>query len=107
MFCCRCNLAGGGYADDPAVHITRFAVDDGNYRFAVYADSRLVHHGAKRLQRLHFHHYLDHRVPHDKSAGAEIQAWIKRARRVVATAKSFRCTVPCEPQTERMLTEVC
>lgn len=77
-------MAGGGYADVPALHIAGSAADDGDDRPAVDADPRLVHHGIGRLQRLHLHHNLDRRVPHNKSAGAEIQARLMRRRCAVA-----------------------
>lgn len=74
-------MAGGGHADDPAIHIARPAADYGDDRPAIHDDPRLEHHGAERLQRLHRHHRLDRRVPYDKSDGAEIQARIKKQKK--------------------------
>lgn len=70
-------MAGGRHADIFAIHITRSTTDNGNDLLALDADPRLEHYGAERLQRLHRHHHLDRRVPHDKSAGAEVQARIR------------------------------
>lgn len=73
-------MAGGGHANDPAIHFARSATDDGDDRSAFYANPRLEHHGAGRLQRLHLYHHLDHRVSHDKLVSTEVQARIRTAR---------------------------
>jgi len=69
-------MAGGRHADVSAIHLARSAIDDGDDCSAFHAYPRLVHHGAECLQRLHLYHHLDHRVPHDKPAGTEVQARI-------------------------------
>lgn len=105
----RCNLAGGGHADVPAVHIARLAADDGDHRFAVHADPWLEHHGTERLQRLHLHHHLDHRVPYDKSAGAEIQARISRVvprqSGLISVYSALRTLPRMESADRRMLSQ--
>lgn len=80
----RCNMAGGGYADVPAIRIARSATDVSNDRPAFHADPRLEHLRIERLQRLPRHHHLDRRVSHDKSPGTEVQARITQRTRVLA-----------------------
>jgi len=92
---CRCNMAGGRHADDSAIHLARSATDDGDDRPAFHAYPRLEHHGAECLQRLHLYHHLDHRVSHDKPAGAEVQTRITsvlafRLYSVYSDSRTFR-----------------
>jgi len=65
-------MAGGRHADVPSIHLARSTTDDGDHCLAFHADPRLEYHRVERLQRLHLHHHLDYRVPHDKLTGAEV-----------------------------------
>lgn len=88
-------MAGGGHADDFAIYLAGSATDDGNDRPAFYANSRLEHHGAKRLQRLHLYHHLDRSVPHDKLDGAKVQARIRTVR-IFSRPDCIRCKITRE-----------
>lgn len=78
----RCNMAGGGHADVFTICIAMSAADDGNDSFTLDTDSWLGHLRIECLQRLHCHHHLDCRIPHDKSPGTEVQTRITRGTRV-------------------------
>lgn len=75
-------MAGGGHANVFTICIAMSAADDGNDSFTLDTDSWLGHHRIECLQRLHFHHRLDCRIPHDKSRGTKVQARITRGTRV-------------------------
>jgi len=109
-------MAGGRHADVSAIHLARSATDDGNDRPAFHAYPRLEHHGAKCLQRLHIYHHLDHRVSHDKPAGAKVQTRItsvlaSRLYSVYSDSRTFRdderANVPRRRIGQESMTNVC
>ena len=73
----RCNLASRRHANDSTVRVAGPAADNGDDLASLHAHPRLEHNRAGRLQRLHLDDPLDRRLPHDKHARAQVQAWIR------------------------------